>query len=158
MLRKCFRAGSMRLIEKTTRYLALHLLFDEMRHAVCIRTDCAHPILIDYFVFGVLFSCHEPRLDESWRWTYRNQQYKRLIHGSIDDDLYNERNGIEFRTVYWTLCLTACHAEQDSGRWEGPFISGELSWNAADSSTASTPVSFNRIRWPNILRNVMEWP
>jgi hypothetical protein len=58
-------------------------------------------------------------------------------------------------TVYWTIYIIECHAEQDSGSWEGPSISGRLSWSAADSSIASTPVSFSRIRRPNILRIIM---
>jgi hypothetical protein len=64
-------------------------------------------------------------------------------------------NGIDGETAYWTICLIRCHAEQDSGSWEGPSVSGKLSWSAAGSSAASAPVSFNRIGIPNIMRNVM---
>jgi hypothetical protein len=52
--------------------------------------------------------------------------------------------------VYWTICLIGCHAEHYSGSWGSPSVSGKLSWSTAGSSTASTPVSFNRIHRPKV--------
>jgi hypothetical protein len=82
----------------------------------------------------------------------------KIINGSIDGDLSNWRNGILLRNCLLNICLIGCRPGQDNGNWKGPTISGKLFWSATDSSTVSTPVSFNRVCEPNILSNVRQWP